>query len=168
MAFRNDLLGWIAPLKKQFTDYAAYAKADWPDFFQGKPTQEIAAQTFASCWVENSGNGKFILHPLPIEAQMAPVFGILADDFNGDGFPDLLLTGNTSAPNSNAGQIDALNGLLLTGSANHTFLPKTIRESGFYVPGEGRDLVKVKTARQEMLILAGRNNGGMFCFRRGG
>jgi hypothetical protein len=165
MAFRNDLLGWIAPLKKQFTDYAAYAKADWPDFFPGKPTQEIAAQTFATCWVENSGNGRFILHPLPIEAQMAPVFGILADDFNADGFPDLLLTGNTSAPNSNAGQIDALNGLLLTGSAKHTFLPKTIRESGFYVPGEGRDLVKVKTARQEMLILAGRNNGPLLCFK---
>jgi hypothetical protein len=168
MAFRNDLLGWIAPLKKQFTDYAAYAKADWPDFFPGKPTQEIAAQTFATCWIENTGNGQFILHPLPIEAQMAPVFGILADDFNADGFPDLLLTGNTSAPNSNAGQIDALNGLLLTGSAKHTFLPKTIRESGFYVPGEGRDLAKVKTARQEMLILAGRNNGGLLCFRRGG
>jgi hypothetical protein len=165
MAFRNDLLGWIAPLKKQFTDYAAYAKADWPDFFPGKPTQEIAAQTFASCWVENIGQGRFTLHALPIEAQMAPIFGILAEDFNADGFLDLLLTGNTSAPNSNAGQIDALNGLLLTGSAKHTFLPKTIRESGFYVPGEGRDLVKVKTARQEMLILAGRNNGGLLCFK---
>ncbi len=165
MAFRNDLLGWIAPLKKQFTDYAAYAKADWPDFFPGKPTQEIAAQTFASCWVENSGQGRFILHALPIEAQMAPIFGILAEDFNADGFPDLLLTGNTTAPNSNAGQIDALNGLLLMGGPAHTFLPKTIRESGFYVPGEGRDLAKVKTGRQEMLILAGQNNRPLLCFK---
>ena len=31
------------------------------------------------------GNGKFIKHPLPIEAQFAPVNAIICDDLDNDG-----------------------------------------------------------------------------------
>ena len=43
-----------------------------------------------SCYFENMGDGKFIKHILPVEAQFAPVNSIICDDVDGDGFIDLL------------------------------------------------------------------------------
>jgi hypothetical protein len=49
---------------------------------------------FETALVRNNGDGSFTLVPLPREAQTAPVFGILARDFDGDGHLDLLIAGN--------------------------------------------------------------------------
>ena len=43
------------------------------------------AYTFATSLVRNNGDGSFTLVPLPREAQLAPVYGILAGDVDGDG-----------------------------------------------------------------------------------
>ena len=39
-----------------------------------------------SSWMENLGNGKFAFHSLPLETQMAPVYGIYPMDINDDGY----------------------------------------------------------------------------------
>ena len=47
--------------------------------------------TFATSLVRNNGDGSFTLIPLPVEAQLAPVYGILASDIDGDGHTDLCI-----------------------------------------------------------------------------
>lgn len=162
--FRDDLLNWVLPLKKKFIDYQSYAVAELSDIISEQTARRLDAHLLATSWLENTGDGRFIVHPLPLEAQTAPVYGILADDLDRDGRTDLLLTGNTSAPNPHTGQYDAFNGLLLLGREHGRFEPQSIRESGFYVPGEGRDLTRIRGANGRMLILAAQNNGPLLGF----
>lgn len=162
--FRDDLLNWVFPLKKKYRDYQSFAAAEWKDIFPDHQPTRMDADLFASCWLENTGHAQFKVHPLPIEAQTAPVYGILVDDLNQDGLPDILLSGNTSAPDPYVGRYDAFNGLLLLGSADGNFLPQSIQTSGIFIPGEGRDLVKLKTATGEKMILATQNSGPLLIF----
>jgi hypothetical protein len=84
-------------IKKQFLRYSDYAKADYDAIFKGKAAKDIlklSCEETRSCYLENVGNGKFIKHPLPVEAQFAPVNAIICDDLDNDGYKDLLLAGN--------------------------------------------------------------------------
>ena len=162
--FRDDLLTWVFPLRKRFSDYQSYATANWKDFFPDTKVRPINVHLFTSSWVENLGDGKFSVHQLPLQAQMAPVYGLLVDDFNKDKRPDILLTGNSSAANTFEGQYDAFNGLLLLGEGEGNFTPQSLQQSGFYVPGEGRALVKLIGADGKPLIIAAQSNGPLECF----
>lgn len=160
LPFRDDLRNWMLPLKKRFQDYQSYADTDWQDLFPNQPVARIDAQWFASSWIENLGNGQYTVHPLPLEAQLAPVFGILATDLNEDGKTDLLLSGNTSAPNPHEGRYDAFNGLLLLSDGQGKFTPMHLQESGIILNGEGRDLGIIRVKGKQLLI-ATQNNGPM-------
>ncbi|MEZ4989169.1 MAG: VCBS repeat-containing protein [Saprospiraceae bacterium] len=162
---RNDVLSWMPSLKKRFTNYEQYALTGWKDLLADKVSPQLPANWFATSWFENMGDGTFSVHALPREAQLTSFYGILADDLNGDLHPDLLLVGNSSAPNPDMGQFDAANGLLLLGDGQGHFQPQSMQESGFYVPGEGRDLIELRTAQGNKTILAARNNAGMLEFQ---
>lgn len=164
VAYRDDVLSWVFPLRKKFTSYLSYANAEWNDFFPGVQAQQIEARLMSTVWVENQGSGSFLVHPLPIEAQLSPVYGIQIGDFNFDGKADLLLSGNSSAADPHVGNYDAFNGLLLTGMGNGSFLPVHFRESGFFVPGEGRDLKILRVAGNKKIILCSQNNGKLIGF----
>jgi hypothetical protein len=56
--------------------------------------QVLPCNEIKSCWIENAGNGKFVKHVLPKEAQFAPVNAIVCTDMDGDGIKDILLAGN--------------------------------------------------------------------------
>ncbi len=164
--FRNDLLTWLFPLKKQFNDYTSYAQAGWQDIYPKavlKNAQVLTAQTFTSVWIENK-NGAFEMHPLPVEAQFAPVQSIVIQDFNKDGKADILLAGNSFATETHTGRYDAMNGLLLLGDGKGNFQSQTIAQSGFYLPGDARALALLKQANGKSLILATRNNDTMQAF----
>ena len=163
--FRDDLLSWIFPLRKKFPDYESYASANWQDFFPDRQTDPVPIDLFVTSWIENLGSGRFRVHPLPTAAQTAPVYGLLAGDFNCDQHPDLLLTGNSSAANPFDGQYDAFNGLLLLGNGQGNFKPQSFRQSGFFVPGEGRALVRIMGADGKPLVLAAQSNGPLKCFQ---
>lgn len=165
---RDDLVKQVNELRKAFPGYGSFADAYWEGLFTPKEKQgmqRIEAQTFASAYVENQGEGKFVLHALPLEAQLAPVYGILAGDFDADGHLDVLLTGNTQATEVQAGSGDALSGLFLRGNGQGEYQPVLSGESGFYVPGNGRDLKMIRTQSGKNAILASQQNGALLWFR---
>lgn len=165
--FRNDLLTWLFPLKKKFNDYTSYAQAGWQDFYPKSVLQKaqvLTAQTFASVWIENK-NGTFEMHPLPMEAQFAPVQSIVIQDFNKDGKADILLAGNSFATETHTGRYDAMSGLLLIGDGKGQFQPQTLAQSGFYLPGDARSLACLQQANGQSLVLATRNNDTMQAFQ---
>jgi hypothetical protein len=112
----------------------------------------------------NNGDGSFTLMPLPVEAQLAPVYGILAIDADRDGRGDLLLAGNFDGFKPEIGRMSASYGLLLHGDGNGGFAPMRALESGFMVPGQTRDIQRVRTASGEIIIVA-RNNDRPLVFR---
>ena len=82
--------------------------------------------------------GRFERRPLPVEAQMAPVFGIAAADFDGDGREDLALAQNFFGVEPETSRFDAGRGLVLLGRGDGTFRPLDARRSGVVAWGEQR------------------------------
>jgi hypothetical protein len=114
--------------------------------------------------VRNNGHGSFTLVPLPPEAQIAPVYGMLAGDFDGDENLDLLLAGNFNSSKPEIGRMTASYGLFLRGDGKGAFDPVPARESGFLVPGEARDIRRIRTSRGELYVVT-RNNDRPLAFR---
>jgi hypothetical protein len=165
IAMRDELLGAVPSLAARYPRYKDYANQTVRDIF---PPQQLAgaifkqARTFATALVRNNGDGSFTLVPLPREAQLAPVYAILAGDFDRDGATDLLLAGNFEGVQPGIGAMLASYGLLLRGDARGNFTPVPTRESGFLVPGQARDIQRLRTSRGDLYIVARNNDRPMF------
>ncbi len=156
----------ISGLAKIYYKYAMFGNATIEDMF-GKEKVEKAfrleAHETASGILLNEGNGKFTFKKFPAQAQWSPVFGLHADDFDGDGFADVLLTGNFHHPEIERGKYTALNGLFLKGNGLGDFLVLNSSESGFLVKGDARALSLFRLGK-EILVLASQNSDSLKCF----
>ncbi len=164
---RDDIMSQMPGLKKQFNEYKAFAAADIHQIFtpeQLKGAYTVEANNFASCYLQNDGNGKFTIKPLPPLAQMAPLNGMQVGDFNVDGNLDVALLGNDYGNEVSAGRYDAMNGLVLLGNGDGNFTTQTILQSGFYVPGDAKALVALRNGKGNMLLAASQNNGPVKIF----
>jgi hypothetical protein len=157
LAGRDELLRAIPYLKARYLKYSSYAGQTLGDVFPADSLRDAVvreARTFATSVVHNDGGGRFTVRPLPAEAQLAPVFGIAARDVDGDGRVDLLLGGNFDGFQPEIGRMHASRGLLLRGDGRGGFAPVPGRESGFVLPGQTRDLARVRTARGDAYVVA--------------
>ena len=167
LPLRDDLAASIPALESRYPTYKDYARASMADVLAGLDTSGMIVKqafTFASSLVRNNGDGSFTLIPLPAEAQFAPVYGLLATDVDGDGKLDLLLAGNFSAVKPEIGSMMTSYGLVLRGNGRGAFTPLRTSESGFLVPGEARDIQRVRTARGDLYVVS-RNNDRALAFR---
>ncbi|MFL5582980.1 MAG: FG-GAP repeat domain-containing protein, partial [Gemmatimonadaceae bacterium] len=166
---RDDLVKSIPPLKARFLNYKDYAGKTFDEVFTAKDlagATEKTAHTFASALVRNDGGGRFTLVPLPSEAQVAPVYGILAHDVDADGVIDLVLAGNFDGFKPEIGRMSASHGLVLRGAGGGRFEPLPASRSGFFVPGQARDIQRLRT-RAGVVIAVTRNDARPLLFRPG-
>lgn len=155
---RDDLITQIPSLKTKFSTYESYAKVrSVEEIFSVSQLSDAAVSNafeFRTCIVENMGNGKFRLIPLPKEAQLYPVYSILFHDFDRDGKNDLMLAGNMDRANINYGRYDAGYGLFLKGDGTTEFEPKSMIQSGLKIRGEVRDLKIIQTHSKELIFVS--------------
>ena len=167
LALRDELLKTLPSLKPRYTGYKAYAKQTITDIFPAKDLADAGhkfAYTFATSLARNNGDGTFTMIPLPDEAQLAPVYGILATDVDRDGRMDILLAGNFDGFKPEIGRMSSSDGLLLRNDGKGKFMPVSAMESGFRVPGQARDIQRVRTSDGEVIVVA-RNNDVPLVFR---
>jgi hypothetical protein len=170
LTLRDDLIRSLPYLKDRYTDYRQYAKQTIADVFPQKDLNDALvknAYTFATTLARNNGDGTFTLVPLPAEAQIAPIYGILATDIDGDGKPDLLMAGNFDGVKPDIGKMSAGYGVYLRGDGKGRFTPVRELESGFFVPGQARDIQSLRTRKGRIYIVS-RNNDRPLVFRAGG
>ena len=157
---RDDIIERWPVLKKKYEQYRSFAKATMDDIIpenKRSTALRLKANMLQSCFIRNDGNGKFTMIPLPSAAQVSVVNGMIADDFDGDGNLDVLMNGNDFGTHISIGRYDALNGLLLKGDGNGGFAPLTIQQSGIYIPGNGKALVKLAGSKGNYLVAASQN-----------
>ena len=167
LVLRDDLMKSLPFLKARYPNYESYAKATLTDVFPAKDLANALvknAYTFATVLAKNNGDGSFTLLPLPREAQLSPVYGILARDVDRDGKLDLMLAGNFDGVDPEIGRMSASYGLVLKGDGKGKFTPVRARDSGFFVPGQARDIQRLRIARGEVYVVT-RNNDRPLVFR---
>jgi hypothetical protein len=164
---RSQLAEQVPAIKKKFLLYEDYSHASFNNIFQGKKdnVMQLSCDETRSCWFENLGNGKFKKHILPMEAQFAPVNAILCDDFDGDGFKDLLLAGNEYQAEVMTGRYDASYGCFLKGSSNKAFEAVSPVQSGFIIKGDVKDMTVIGSVKGEKMVLAAVNDDSLRVFR---
>jgi hypothetical protein len=170
LTLRDDLITALPSLATRFRDYKDYATKTAEQIFSQNELDGAVlkrAYTFATSLARNNGDGSFTLIPLPREAQVAPVYAILADDFTGDGRADLLLAGNFDGFKPDIGRMSGSYGQVLRADGKGNFAPMAAnaRASGFFVPGQARDVRRIKTRVGPHYVVT-RNNDRPLVFRR--
>jgi hypothetical protein len=165
---RDEVIERMPSMKKRFKDYRSFATATFDEIFPPENRKDgirLKATMLQSCYLRNDGNGKFTMIPLPKQAQLSALNGMVADDFDEDGNLDVLINGNDFGTEVTIGRYDALNGLLLKGDGSGKFAPLTIKQSGIYIPGNGRALVTLKGNKDEVLVAASQNKAPVKLFK---
>ena len=164
---RDDVVDQMPFVKKRFLTHKPFAEATFDELFtpdELKDMIKVQANYFKSAFIKNNGNGKFEISPLPGIAQFSSLNGMLADDFDGDNNVDIVINTNDYGTEASTGRYDALNGLVLKGNGNGTFTPVTILQSGIYIPGNGKAMVKLRGKNGKYLVAAAQNRGPLRMF----
>jgi hypothetical protein len=158
---------WVAV---KFPTYAAFGEATVSDIFTDnvlEKTLHLQAETFASCYFENSSDGEFKMHPLPNEAQLSSINGIILEDFDQDGNLDILAAGNLFNVEVVTPRNDGGIGIFLKGDNKGNFTVVAPALSGFFVPGDVKALsqIHLNFPESKSAVLVGNNNNKLQIFK---
>ncbi|MCG2460354.1 FG-GAP-like repeat-containing protein [Flavobacteriaceae bacterium F89] len=160
----QDVVKQFSGIRKMFNSYGAFGASTAPEMFANGLMDNatvLSANWMSTSWIENLGHGKFKMHALPKEAQLAPVFGILPMDFDNDNNIDILLVGNDYGMEVQQGRADAMVGLALRNNGKGGFTALGLDESNFFVPGDAKSLVSLNLAGNKSLIIASQNRDSL-------
>ncbi len=161
LATRDEMMKLMPQLRAKFPSYKAFGASRVGEIVLADELAKAAvltARTFASSVAMAGADGRFVLTPLPVEAQFSPVYATMARDFDGDGRVDLLLGGNFLGAPPMLGRSDASYGLLLRGTGDGSFAAVDMTRSGVQITGEVRHLAQVRRADGRTVVVAARNN----------
>ena len=164
---RDLMIDQMIAMKGRFKRYADFGGATLEKTLsQAERDAAYTAQsvTFASGYLENLGAGKFSLHSLPVAAQIAPVFGMLVDDYDADGNLDVLLAGNSYARETQSGWDDASIGAVLLGDGKGRFRYVNGAASGFFVDGNAKGIADLVLDEKRSLVLVTQNDDSLRVF----
>ncbi|MFQ5639145.1 MAG: VCBS repeat-containing protein [bacterium] len=169
LASAEQMLTHIPSLQSKYATYADYAGESIRDIFSKEQLEAATVRTateFASLLLLNNGDETFSRKRLPVEAQFSPIYSILIEDFNKDGYQDMLCGGNFYGVPPVEGRYDASYGSFLLGDGTGNFAPVSLQNSGFVVTGEVRQIKSLQTASGERRIIAARSNDTVVIFKQ--
>ncbi len=151
---RLDFAKEINSIRKKYPSYEKYAVADVHTLITDTTMQktdvyEVNYTSSAILWNED---GKWRMERLPTTAQLSPTYGTIITDINQDGNKDIVLVGNDYGNEIFYGRLDAGNGSVLINQGNSEFTPMPTNQSGFYVPGDAKALVKSTSKNNHALV----------------
>lgn len=167
MATKGDMISQLISTRKKYPTYKTYGIATMDNMWSAADKQGaiiLQANDMHTSYIENKGDGHFSIIPLPLEAQAAPVYGMITEDIDGDGNADILMAGNDYGMDPYTGRMDAFNGLYLKGDGKGNFQPLTLAKSGFYVPGDAKGLAKLYSSKNEALYIATQNQDSLLIY----
>jgi hypothetical protein len=163
----EELSRQLVDLRKRFPAFRPFAESAFEQVFPASMLRNVTyrrASTFASALAFNEGNGRFVLQSLPLTAQIAPIFGFAAGDFDGDGRLDIVAVGNWHDIRPSLGRYAASFGHLLRNQGGRVFEEWPLDRGGFIVEGQGRAVSLLRHGESNLAIV-GRNNAAPLVFR---
>ena len=154
---RHDLVIQLPHLKKKYLKYESYKNQTINDVFseeelKGSIVHKVVMLESVS--LINNGKGTFQVEPLPLEAQVSPIYAIEVADFDADGKEDVFLGGNLHRAKPEVGRYDASYGILLKGLGHADFEAVSMQESGLALDGEIRDAKIIRNSMGSVIMIA--------------
>jgi len=168
-AAKSDMTSQLPQLKKKVLHYGEYANKSYEDLLsseQRESTIEYITTTLQTSILWNHGNNNYQLESLPIQAQISPVFSIVAEDLDNDKIIDLFLGGNFYGLKPEVGRQNSSKGIFLKGKGKENFEYVASSILGLTVEGEVRDLKVLEIPDKGKTILVGRNNMPAVIFQK--
>jgi hypothetical protein len=148
-------------ISEKFETYNDFGTATVEQILEGK-IQETSAQevvyTFENMVFENNGSGRFNRLPLPNEAQLAPVHGIVVDDFDKDGIKDFFMAGNYYGREVETTRSDAGTGCLISMDAEKNFKVRRSAQTGVLANQDVRNVLWLSSKNGKKHLAVINNN----------
>lgn len=169
---RGDLANSIRSLRRRFRSNDDFSRATLQEIVgedKLASARRFAATEFRSGMFLSEPDGAFKFQPLPRVAQIAPIFGIAAGDFDGDGHADIYALHNSHAPIAAVTRFDGGLSQLLCGDGRGNFTAVSPGESGLAVTGDAKALVVLDLDADGWPdFVVSRNNDSALAFRNTG
>ena len=166
-ASKDELVKQLPYLNKQFLSYKDFAQASiFQLFSKEKLTKSSQKKIYElrSSFYENDGVGNFTIKPLPTIAQASTIHDIAVEDFDNDGFKDLLIVGNTTEISTQLGRLDASHGLILRNTKEGGF--EWLSNQKFDVAGSARNIAKIKVKDKDFYVIGMNNDVPIFLSKK--
>lgn len=155
--YRETMTEQVAGLRKILKSYADFGRMEMKDvlnFFGKKEITTKRVEDFRSSYFENTGDGNFVVHPLPSVAQTSPLNSIVVCDVNGDSKPDFLGINNSFSEEPLSGNYDAGIGLCALGNGDGTFRFLPPAQSGFCVRTDARAIASITAGGNQCWLIS--------------
>ena len=158
-ASRDELAKQLPFLRKKIVQYADYSKATLRDIFDTSQLEDVTIKEITidnSIYLENNGKG-FNVKMLPNMAQISSIKSFYLEDIDKDDILDVIVIGNSYAPEVGTGRLDASLGIMLKGLNKGKFEVISPLKSGINTLGDTRQIIKIKA--EKSFLLVSKNNG---------
>ena len=163
----DELIGQSAYFQQMFPDYKSFSFATIDDILKENLKSRIELKlnvNTSSSYILWNDNGSFRWERLPSELQVSPVTRGVVRDFNGDGYPDILLGGNDHTYDVSTGYYDANKGFVLINKGkNKGFDILTPSQSGILLNGMVESLLLFEG--DTPLVVAGINRSKVVTYK---
>ena len=154
-AYRDDLTRQLDFISEKYPSYAEFSGQTVQEIFTGQQLDESLVKEvkmFESCIFLNNGKEGFQKLLLPTETQFAPIQDMILNDFDLDGFLDIVLGGNFNSVRPLYGKYEASYGWFLKGKGKGDFDVQYPVESGIYIRGELNTIKKFRINQRDFII----------------
>jgi hypothetical protein len=169
---RHDLGVSIPSIMKRFPTFDSYARATLGQIVgedKLAKASRFAATEFRSGVFLSQPDGTYTFSPLPRIAQISPLQGMVAGDFEGRGQAGIYTVQNSFAPIVSVGHFDGGLSQLLRGDGHGHFTAVEPAESGLVVNGDAKALAILDMDQDGWPdFLVTRNDDTMLAFHNGG
>jgi enediyne biosynthesis protein E4 len=151
-------------IAEKFATYDAFANASIYDIFEDELDASLSLEVneFHSIILVSNGTGGFEVQDLPALAQTFPLLSCVSKDLNGDGFKDLILTGNIYNTEVETPRWDGGKGMVLLSNRADNYRALTAVQSGLFIEGNVKDLAVVHLGNANKdILLAVKNNDAL-------
>jgi hypothetical protein len=157
---KEELTKHFPFINKKYLSYKDFSKAEFKDIFDKTKLANANKKhiyTLATSYFENDGNNSFKVKEIPKLVQSSSVHTMYIEDFDNNGFKDILLAGNRYDLNTQLGRLDASHGQLLMNYKGDFVLDNA---SHFSIDGPARSIKKINVKNEEYLVV-GINNDSL-------